>query len=196
MADSLNIGKNMSGQQVIDAAQILFEEFPQMKVNDVVYCFNKAKRGHYGIIYDRLDVHVILGWLHRFDADQAEQVEYHRQRENNVLKRATKALPLLPDAADNETALKYINKIKDQVNKVSSAKQSKIDKVHIPHERFSKWLAQFNTVYARMYKTKHEPGGTRFVKRYGRMLDTTEFLKYKQYQFELAADRKFLNKTN
>ncbi|MFN0254487.1 hypothetical protein [Pedobacter ureilyticus] len=192
LANSLNVGKNMTAQQVIDASQILFDEFGQMKLNDVVLCFNKIKRGHYGVIYDRLDVHVIMEKMHRFQADQYEQIEHYRQKENNELKRLDKETPMLSEtnAADNPTALKHIRAIQNTVSKASSLKSPKINRIGVIQDRFAKYYAIFHQ-HAERYWSKDGgiPGGKVFIKRYGAMLDVTEFVKHKAYQLGLARER-------
>lgn len=182
----------MTAQQVIDASQILFDEFSQMKLNDVVLCFNKIKRGHYGTIYDRLDVHVIMEKMHRFQADQFEQIENFRQKENNDLKRLDRETPMLSEtnATDNPTALKYIRAMKNTVDQISSLKSPKINRVGNMGDKFSKYFAEFHKVAERYWSNKGgTPGGKVFTKRYGKMIDATEFVQHKAYQLSLARER-------
>lgn len=209
----------MSAQQVLDAAQILFDEFGQMKLNDVVFCFNKAKRGHYGIIYDRLDVHVLLSWLHRFDADQTEQIEFYRQRNGNHVKRELKSVPLLPDSQEElrqiihgprvliekgtrmhgphlpppETAVNWFKKIREDIDNRKVKKKTPIAAVKVNDSTVSNWIAKFNILWNRQAKwhekLKINGGGTRFVFKNGKRMDITEFLTHKQYQRQLAIDR-------
>jgi hypothetical protein len=206
LADCLNIGKNMSAQQVIDCAQIVFDEFSQLKLNDVVLCFNKIKRGHYGVIYDRLDVHVIMEKLHRFCADQDEQIEYHRQREGQALKRIEKQ-PLTPTDPQHifygpvvkrpagcgqfqgprvpppDYAIDWIKKIRQDLVKPKPSPKP-VDKrmISTTDAEIQSWLRQF--------KEKTEDcTGVRFLQRNGQMMDATAFLNHKQYQKSLLVKR-------
>lgn len=184
LANSLNVGKNMTAQQVIDASQLLYDEFGQMKLNDVVLCFNKIKRGHYGVIYDRLDVHVIMEKMHRFDADQAEQIEYFRQRENKQLQRNLDEVT----AADNQKAIENLRKLRASICK--NAPQKVVSKVEMQPDKFSKYFAQFHQLAQRYWQNKGGvPGGKVFTKRYGKMIDVTEFVQHKAYQMSLARER-------
>lgn len=182
----------MNGKQVIDAAQLFFDEFPLMKLNDVVLCFNKIKRDHYGTIYDRLDVQVIIQKMHLFSADQMEQIEYYRQRENNAMKRNDRENPMLSEkaAADNPTALKHIRAMRKTIDEISSLKSPKINRTELSPDRFSKYFALFNQIAERYWaKDGGIPSGKVFIKRYGRMVDVTEFVKHKAFQLSLARER-------
>lgn len=182
----------MSAQQVIDAAHILFDEFKMMKLNDVVLCFNKIKRGHYGILYDRLDVHVIMEKMHRFDADQAEQIEFYRQKQNNDQKRYEREAPMLSEttAKNNAVALKHIRAMQKSIEEISSLKSPKIKPIGNVSDKFSKYFSMFHRCAERYWENKGGvPNGKVFTKRYGRMIDATEFVQHKSYQMDLARER-------
>lgn len=174
----------MNAQQVINAAQILYDEFKQMKLNDVVLCFNKIKRGHYGIIYDRLDVHVIMEKMHRFDADQTEQIEYYRQKENKELQRDLDTVT----AADNQKAIERLRKLRESIGK--NLPKPTVSKSDLSRDKFSKYFALFHKLAERYWQNKGGiPGGKVFTKRYGKMLDVTEYVQHKAYQMQLARER-------
>lgn len=174
----------MSAQQVIDASHILYDEFSHLKINDVVLCFNKIKRGHYGTLYDRLDVHVIMEKMRLFEADQTEQIEHFRQRENNELKRLERSLPLFTgETAPNEIALEHIKKIRASLEKPKT-QQSKQKIVRTTDADISSWIKKFN-------KLTDHCNGKRYVFRYGKMHDITEFLNHKQYQKSLLKQRQW-----
>ncbi len=63
LLDFFNVGKTMGAVQVASTADLIIEEFYFLKPDDFKLCFNRAKKGYYGKVYDRIDGQVILEWL-------------------------------------------------------------------------------------------------------------------------------------
>ena len=62
-----NVGKTMKDTQAAQTADLIIEEFYFFKPDDFKLCFNRAKKGLYGKVYDRIDGAVILEWLGRYE---------------------------------------------------------------------------------------------------------------------------------
>ncbi|WP_410962762.1 hypothetical protein, partial [Salmonella sp. SAL4446] len=58
-----NVGKTMGAEQVAQTVNFILSDFWMLKIDDVKLCFDNAKRGKYGKVYDRMDGAVILEWL-------------------------------------------------------------------------------------------------------------------------------------
>lgn len=58
-----NVGKSMGAEQVAQTVQFIISDYWMLKIDDVKLCFDNAKRGKYGKVYDRMDGAVILEWL-------------------------------------------------------------------------------------------------------------------------------------
>ena len=58
-----NVGKTMGAEQVAQTVEFILSDFWMLKIDDIKLCFDNAKRGKYGKVYDRMDGAVILEWL-------------------------------------------------------------------------------------------------------------------------------------
>ena len=65
-----NVGKTMKDTQAAQTADLIIEEFYFFKPDDFKLCFNRAKKGLYGKVYDRIDGAVILEWLGRYEQER------------------------------------------------------------------------------------------------------------------------------
>lgn len=61
-----NVGKAMNADQVKMTAELVAEEFNEVTIADLKLCFNKAKKGEYGILYDRIDGAIVIGWINQY----------------------------------------------------------------------------------------------------------------------------------
>ena len=80
LANFFNIGKNMNAEQIKQTVRIICEEYDYLVIpEDFIFCFNKAKKGFYGKIYDRLDGNIILEWLREYSQERASAFENYNQ---------------------------------------------------------------------------------------------------------------------
>ena len=79
LANFFNIGKNMNAYQIEQTIQIIWEEYYDFAFADFRRCFNKAKKGFYGKIYDRLDGNIILEWLREYSQERESAFENYNQ---------------------------------------------------------------------------------------------------------------------
>lgn len=80
-----NIGKVMSIEQVAQTTELIIEEYGMFKIDDFKLCFNRAKKGEYGQVYDRLDGQVIFMWLEKYANERfktADDISYYEHLEN------------------------------------------------------------------------------------------------------------------
>lgn len=70
VVDFFNIGKTMGAVQIASTADLIIEEFYFLKPDDFKLCFNRAKKGSYGKVYDRIDGQVIFEWLNAYTNDR------------------------------------------------------------------------------------------------------------------------------
>lgn len=59
-----------------------------MKPEDFKLCFNNAKRGVYGTMYDRIDGAVIFGWLQKYSdsrLNRAEEINTEKHNEGKAI---------------------------------------------------------------------------------------------------------------
>ena len=62
-----NVGKAMNDVQMAQTADLIFDEFYYLNIEDFKLCFNMAKSGKFGKVYDRMDGQVIMDWLSTYE---------------------------------------------------------------------------------------------------------------------------------
>lgn len=65
-----NTGKTMGQDQLVQTIRLITEDFYYFNIEDFKLCFNNAKRGRYGKIYDRIDGNVIYEWLQKYSEER------------------------------------------------------------------------------------------------------------------------------
>jgi hypothetical protein len=82
-----NIGKSMNDEQVGQTIQLIQDEFWMLKPEDFKLCFNNAKKGLYGKVYDRLDGQIILEWLGKYLNERMNYSEQESIRRYDIDKK-------------------------------------------------------------------------------------------------------------
>lgn len=80
---SFNVGKTMNEAQIIEATKLLQQDYYFLKPSELKYCFNNAKMGKYGQLYDRIDMAVIFGWIEKYLEERIEIVVLENKNKNN-----------------------------------------------------------------------------------------------------------------
>lgn len=199
-----NVGKTMTGAQMIQTVELIVEDYKHFKPEDFKKCFNNAKKGHYGVTYDRIDGQIIFEWLLKYDAERDAEIEAIRAKQNRVYKMES-SLPIIPklddlklDAEKDLLFKTNMEKLKANLKGFKTARvESTADSVKNPiYEMHQRWIAQFDKLWV---KQKNKAG--RVVYKYGkvkslfkenygqmvkRMLDINAYLEHKQWQFNLS----------
>lgn len=84
-ADFLNVGKTISGPQIMQTIDLILEDFSVYKIDFFIACFNKAKKGFYGKQYDRLDGQIIFEWLTQYEYEYQVEIEKNRSTEKTLI---------------------------------------------------------------------------------------------------------------
>jgi hypothetical protein len=212
LADSFNIGKNMTAGQMVDTAQMILNEYPELKIDDVALCFSKAKKGRYGKVYDRLDGPIVFEWLELFLADKHEQIEYFWKYQQIEIKKDNQLLlPPVPSAsgdvdpnapASDDVALRYLKAIKKDVIQISK-NNNRAKRILTPSPvkenlvyEFHQYLIQmFNELYeierdaVKLLGETKPPRGTRFITCCGKKLDVAEYIQKKHTQMARMVEK-------
>lgn len=72
LIEFFNVGKTMGEAQVVSTIRLLVDDFYYLNVEDFKLCFNNAKRGKYGKVYDRIDGNTIYEWLNKYSTERVE----------------------------------------------------------------------------------------------------------------------------
>lgn len=73
LADALeffNATETMSDVQVAITVDLIMEEYPYFKMDDLKLCFKNAMKMKYGRIYNRIDGQVIMSWLREYNKER------------------------------------------------------------------------------------------------------------------------------
>ena len=62
----------MNDIQMAQTADLILEEFYYLNIEDFKLCFNMAKSGKFGKVYDRMDGQVIMDWLSMYNKMRVE----------------------------------------------------------------------------------------------------------------------------
>lgn len=72
LIEFFNVGKTMGEVQVVSTIRLIVDDFYYLNVEDFKLCFNNAKRGRYGKVYDRIDGNTIYEWLNKYSTERIE----------------------------------------------------------------------------------------------------------------------------
>lgn len=81
-----NVGKTMSQVQLAQTAEIIIDTYGYLKIDDFKFCFSSAKKGLYGVTYDRLDGNVIITWIEQYLADRMSVADNLSYSEHSSMK--------------------------------------------------------------------------------------------------------------
>lgn len=70
-----NVGKSMTGEQIVQTSKLIFKDYFYLKPDDFKLCFDNAKRGKYGTMYDRMDGAVVFSWLEKYSESRLNKGE-------------------------------------------------------------------------------------------------------------------------
>lgn len=80
-----NASNTMNDSQVAMTTDLIIEEYPYFKIDDLKLAFRNAMKGRYGEIYNRLDGSVIMQWLKQYNHERcakADIASYNQHKEH------------------------------------------------------------------------------------------------------------------
>lgn len=126
-ADFLNVGKTISGPQIMQTIELILEDFSIYKIDFFIACFTKAKKGFYGKQYDRLDGQIIFEWLTHYEYEYQTEIERGRETEKILLEKGI--ISLESDKPDHKcisdrdnTPVPMPNYVKEAITAISTKK--------------------------------------------------------------------------
>lgn len=72
LLDFFSTGKTMGERQMVTTIRMIVEDFYYFNIEDFKLCFDNAKRGKYGKIYDRIDGNIIYEWLQKYSEERTD----------------------------------------------------------------------------------------------------------------------------
>lgn len=165
----LNIGKTMNESQVIATVKLILEDYSVLKPDDFVLFFNRAKKGCYGKVYDRMDGSIIIEWLELFLQERNDEIEAIRINEHKKKQKdLDSTIPVVPMP---EWFKEWLSAWK--------IKESFIDKPKLNQSEeqayYSQCLKEFHDLWVLQGSTQ----GAKYVKINGKFLDSYEYLQWR-----------------
>jgi hypothetical protein len=83
LIEFFNTGETMSDVQIATTIDLIIEEYPYFKMDDLKLCFKNAMKQKYGRVYNRLDGAMIMGWLQQYNKDRcmvADNISYNEHK--------------------------------------------------------------------------------------------------------------------
>jgi len=169
---AFNVGKTVDSSQIEFVAETINQDYYYLKTTELKYCFDKAKKGHYGTTFDRVDASIIIGWIESFIKERDELYSQQRIEEN---KAHTKEL--------NQIHPKILTKIKQAVDDVIEKQNQPKDEPTKKREKtefeliVDSWYLEYDDLL------KKQSGDTR-VKYKDKLLYRYEFINTKHTEYE------------
>lgn len=110
LAKSLNVHKNLDGEQVLEITLLLIEKYWMLRPEEIFYVFKNAKTGKYGTVDYSLDMPKICTWID--DYIEKEKVPYYEKMQSNYSKNPdefTGVQALLDTGAKDSRLLQQLN---------------------------------------------------------------------------------------
>lgn len=88
LADALeffNASETMSDTQVAMTVDLILEEYPYMKTDDIKLCFKNAMKMKYGRLYNRIDGQIIMGWFREYNKERCSVADNQSWNEHKSL---------------------------------------------------------------------------------------------------------------
>lgn len=162
--DFVNLKQSMSANQVIQTARLILEDYSQLKPDDFVLFFNKAKKGHFGVAYNRMDGSVIFEWLERYLSEKNEEIEAIRLQEKKHHDKDNTPLVNVPMP-------NYVKGLISDLQRKKIVTREPIDKIESEGDKIVKgWIKEFD-------ENSEVIGGKRYFNYNGVQVDVNEYLQ-------------------
>ena len=80
LIDFFVVKNTMNENQLAQTINLLIEDFYYLNIEDFKLCFNNAKKGRYGKIYDRIDGMIIYEWVRMYAEERVKAAEERDDR--------------------------------------------------------------------------------------------------------------------
>lgn len=74
----------MNENQVNFMVETIKQDYYYLKPEELKYCFDNAKKGRYGQLYDRLDAAIICEWIEKYLEERTQIAINLRENENKI----------------------------------------------------------------------------------------------------------------
>lgn len=86
LVEFFQVGKRMGESQIDETAMLIIQDYYMLTLADINLIFTRAKKAHYGELYDRLDGGVILSWFRKYFEERCQEAESIALRKHDRFK--------------------------------------------------------------------------------------------------------------
>jgi hypothetical protein len=182
LVESFNLGKTMNDVQVAMCVNMIQEQYYFLRPDELKYCFNKAKNGAYGVLYDRIDGAVICEWIEKY-LQERTAVCYERATEEQKMTKKEFDAGMASILTDPKFKTELFKKLdaKDKVRDTTKEdKNPEPIKKREPTEQeilIYEFLSEFDSIYKKNPNKKK--GQDRMIRYNGEMVTSNKFLELK-----------------
>lgn len=165
----------MSLKQAYETSELILKDFNDWKLPDIQLCFDRAKAGRYGIAYDRVDCAVVMNWCSAYDLERMEDISKQREFESGQYKGLTNSMNLKIDGSQHTVSDLLLSYKKEY-----EAAHTMPSEIKSKQDFFSRKYA----LWEQLCEKQQQQPGFRFLNRYRKMMNGSEFVEYKLEQLE------------
>lgn len=158
---SFNVGKTMNQSQVLDIVELVQNNYYFLKPSEFKYCFDNAKMGRYGQLYDRIDGSIIFGWIEKYLEERMEVCITENQNQNKQH---------LVDGAHEDILVRILNKLDEEKTPVNTF----IPQSDELRAKSNEIFLEFDFIYD---QNPIGNTGKKFIDYKGKIVDQTEYLE-------------------
>jgi hypothetical protein len=85
--DFFNVVRPMNPAQIVDTSKLILQDYYFYKPEEFKLCFDRAKKGQYGKVFDRIDGSIIFEWLRLYDSERSIEFEQQRIKEKSEIQK-------------------------------------------------------------------------------------------------------------
>lgn len=185
--DFFSIGKTMSDTQVAMTIDMILEDYSTYKPDYFILCFKRARKGQYGIAFDRIDGQIIFEWLAKFDAEYTAEIEQERLLEH---KRMQRDIYLTPQEIEKNNPVPMPDYIKEDYVKAIIKPVVVSEKPALTTEQLI--VKGFRDDFDRICEANGSKGDL-FIHFYGTPGKSMTFQEYLEYRFLLLEHPHYYN---
>lgn len=165
-----NIGKSMTVNQIEQTCDLILRDYYFMSIEEFKLIFERAKKGYFGSIYDRIDGQLIFTWVEHHLKERESIVIEKRKSESNQHKRESE-LPIFARLEGNNEVLERFASLGKQMKiEAPESKKKELPKTYDPYK---KWYQVQCDLFDRLVKYKVRKD---FVKIGDRFYAKSEFI--------------------
>ena len=163
-----NVGKTMNQQQLVQVVELITDNYYFLRPSELKYCFNQAKIGKYGKLYDRIDGSIIFEWIEKYLLER-EEVIYQK---NIALQKQT--------TQENINVFESLSKLNIDLKQLVEPVKNEVYKNNTPTDldiKIQVILTEFDELYKQQDDGKLS--GVRFVKYKDKMMNIETYTNFR-----------------